>query len=245
MAFSALIALLICGGSAAAAPMQGPANAMDGDTIVLEGTQKFVRLFGIDAPELNQPCQDADNRPYMCGIDAAHFLQSLLAQAKYVRCQPHQDDSYGRIVAACSVNGIEIGAEMVRHGWALDYTKYSGGRFKALEASARQRKVGIWAGSFVEPYLWRRQNAGNPGQGSYRRCLVKGNISAAGKIYHIPGSKAYPKVRITPSKGERWFCSEREAQNAGWRPVRGESMDSVTEARHFSGQKSATPRPPE
>jgi len=49
-------------------------------------------------------------------------------------------------------------------------------------------------------------------------CLIKGNISSNGeKIYHVPGGQFYDRTVITPSKGEKWFCSEVEAQVAGWR----------------------------
>lgn len=49
-------------------------------------------------------------------------------------------------------------------------------------------------------------------------CDIKGNISSSGeKIYHVPGQRHYAPTQISPGKGERWFCSESEAQNAGWR----------------------------
>lgn len=50
-------------------------------------------------------------------------------------------------------------------------------------------------------------------------CNIKGNISHNGgqRIYHVPGQQYYDDTRITLSKGERWFCSEVEAQAAGWR----------------------------
>ena len=51
------------------------------------------------------------------------------------------------------------------------------------------------------------------------RCLINGNISSHGgeRIYHVPGDAYYSRTIIDPSKGERWFCSEAEAQAAGWR----------------------------
>lgn len=52
-------------------------------------------------------------------------------------------------------------------------------------------------------------------------CLIKGNISKNGKIYHVPGSSSYEATKIDESKGERWFCSQDEARAAGWRPPRG------------------------
>ena len=52
-----------------------------------------------------------------------------------------------------------------------------------------------------------------------RDCLIKGNINSHGeRIYHMPGSKWYARTKISPSRGERWFCTEEEAIRAGWRP---------------------------
>jgi len=49
-------------------------------------------------------------------------------------------------------------------------------------------------------------------------CLIKENMSSGGeKIYHVPGGQFYDRTVITESKGEKWFCSEQEAQAAGWR----------------------------
>lgn len=51
-----------------------------------------------------------------------------------------------------------------------------------------------------------------------KQCLIKGNISSKGeRIYHVPGGRWYEATKISPLKGERWFCSETEAQKAGWR----------------------------
>ena len=48
-------------------------------------------------------------------------------------------------------------------------------------------------------------------------CRIKGNISENGKLYHVPGSRSYDSTIIDESKRERWFCSEQEAKDAGWR----------------------------
>lgn len=50
-------------------------------------------------------------------------------------------------------------------------------------------------------------------------CAIKGNISITSgeRIYHLPGQQYYDETIITPEKGERWFCTEAEAQAAGWR----------------------------
>lgn len=50
-------------------------------------------------------------------------------------------------------------------------------------------------------------------------CRIKGNISinTGARIYHVPGQKYYNQTRIRTEYGERWFCSEAEAQQAGWK----------------------------
>ncbi|RMF62305.1 MAG: cold shock domain-containing protein [Cyanobacteria bacterium J069] len=49
-------------------------------------------------------------------------------------------------------------------------------------------------------------------------CMIKGNISVSSgrRLYHVPGMQDYDITRINLSEGERWFCSEAEAQAAGW-----------------------------
>jgi hypothetical protein len=48
--------------------------------------------------------------------------------------------------------------------------------------------------------------------------VIKGNINSSGeRIYHVPGGQFYDVTEITPSKGERMFCSAAEAVAAGWR----------------------------
>lgn len=48
-------------------------------------------------------------------------------------------------------------------------------------------------------------------------CRIKGNVTEAGRIYHVPGSPHYSRTRVEREKGERWFCTEEEAIAAGWR----------------------------
>ena len=52
-----------------------------------------------------------------------------------------------------------------------------------------------------------------------QKCDIKGNISGD-KIYHLPSCASYNRTEIDESKGEKWFCSEEEAENAGWRKAK-------------------------
>jgi micrococcal nuclease len=53
-------------------------------------------------------------------------------------------------------------------------------------------------------------------------CDIKGNISLkkGERIYHLPGQKWYGRTVISPEKGERWFCTEEEAEANGWRQAK-------------------------
>ncbi len=52
-------------------------------------------------------------------------------------------------------------------------------------------------------------------------CAIKGNVNAKGdKIYHMPGGKNYALTHIKPVEGDRWFCTEQEAQDAGFRAAK-------------------------
>ena len=50
-------------------------------------------------------------------------------------------------------------------------------------------------------------------------CVIKGNISlrTGERIYHVPGQRYYGRTVISPEDGERWFCTEEEAEASGWR----------------------------
>lgn len=64
------------------------------------------------------------------------------------------------------------------------------------------------------------QSAGCPNGCTFHPpgCDIKGNISYEGeKIYHVPGGEFYDACVIKPEFGERWFCTEQEAINNGWR----------------------------
>jgi hypothetical protein len=52
-------------------------------------------------------------------------------------------------------------------------------------------------------------------------CRIKGNVSVSGeRIYHRPSDDYYMRTVVNPFRGERWFCSEADARQAGWRPAR-------------------------
>jgi endonuclease YncB( thermonuclease family) len=198
----------------------GPARVIDGDTI--EIALVHVRLFGIDAPESNQTCERSGIE-WLCGAEAAKHLRQLIGNSP-VSCEVRGADRYSRTVAVCRAGGVDLNAAMVLAGMALAYRKYSSD-YVTEEVTARSQGVGLWAGSFADPWIWRRDTKAQsatvpavPASQASANCLIKGNVGYSGKrIYHMPGTQDYEKTKISLDRGERWFCTEADAEAAGWR----------------------------
>jgi endonuclease YncB( thermonuclease family) len=138
---------------AAAQEIVGRASVIDGDTIEISGTR--IRFDGIDAPESSQRCQDAAGKQYRCGKASADALDRFLAASRPTSCAP-KGKSYDRVVAVCRrADGANVNAWLVRNGYAIDWPKYSKGRYAAEQDAARAAKAGIWRGKFTRPCIVR------------------------------------------------------------------------------------------
>lgn len=135
--------------------LSGVAHVIDGDTIVINDTH--IRLFGVDAPERSQTCESKSGFTYECGRDATATLKDII-RGQRVDCVPRDHDRYNRVVAVCYTESVELNAEMVRRGAAVDFRKYSGGRYRSDEEQARKAGLGIWSGRFEMPEVWRHQH---------------------------------------------------------------------------------------
>ena len=207
-----VLALLALPLPAPALDLIGSARAVDGDTLEVAGQK--VRLFGIDAPELDQVCE-RDGRRWACG-DASRAALARIVGGRQLTCELRDIDRYGRNVAICMAGGDDVAALMVRQGLALAYRRYSG-RYVNAEAAARSEGLGLWTSTYVVPEDYRAQDRRADPQPA-GDCRIKGNISRSGKrIYHLPGQADYDATRINEGAGERWFCTEAEARAAGFR----------------------------
>ena len=107
----------------------GRAYVVDGDTIKIKRCQ--IRLFGIDAPELNHPY----------GRKAKSALITL-CMGQEIKAVVTEKDAYGRTVARCYLpDGRDLSAEMVKLGLAIDWPKFSGGIYRDMELPDVRRKL--------------------------------------------------------------------------------------------------------
>jgi endonuclease YncB( thermonuclease family) len=205
------------------APIYGLARAGDGDSLIVGDAR--VRLFGIDGPEFDQVCTRG-GVPWSCGAEAADRL-SRLVTGRHVQCDPLGEDQHGRALGRCFVGTTEVNRVMVEAGYAVAFRRYSRD-YVAAENAARAAKRGLWAGSFEMPAEFRasarsgslspqgsrdRRKISRPRTASVHACNIKGNHSRRGVwIYHLPGMPYYDRTRP-----EALFCSEAEAQAAGYR----------------------------
>lgn len=198
--------------------LYGVASVIDGDTLEIHGMR--IRLHGIDAPESAQLCERPSGKTWRCGQQASLALSDRIGSSS-VTCRRTDTDRYGRMVAVCTEEGGDINAWMVAEGWAVAYTSYSRD-YAGLEVTAKAASSNIWSGAFVMPWDWRRGQrvveTRPPRDARRTGCDIKGNVNRRGdRIYHLPAEHSYARTRIDEGKGERWFCSEEEARQAGWR----------------------------
>src|SRR5918995_1471160 len=126
------------------------AVAIDGNTIKKDGIT--YRLWGIDAPELDQRCYP---QGWRAGFVAARALAAMI-ERRPVICEAKGEDAYGRMVALCRVEGRDLGAAMVVSGLARAVTA-DGGDYVEQEVQAMRARVGLHGHACLSPSEWREQ----------------------------------------------------------------------------------------
>ncbi|WP_294615234.1 thermonuclease family protein [Roseovarius sp.] len=108
--------------------LTGKCYVIDGDTIQIGKVR--LRLAGIDAPELEHPW----------GKKAKWELVAL-CKGQIITAEIEPEISYDRVVATCFLpDGRDLSAEMVGRGMALDWPKFSGGKYAHLEPEGVRKK---------------------------------------------------------------------------------------------------------
>ena len=141
---------------APASVLAGQSYVVDGDTFVKNGVK--YRLWGIDAPELSQSCQNQVGESYSCGLKAKKHLQNLMAGREIECRQMARAKKETRLVARCFLDGKDVGQMMVQDGWATEYKFFSKGIYTSEENEARSNGRGLWSGYFENPRDWRKSH---------------------------------------------------------------------------------------
>ncbi len=173
----------------------------DGDTFTLKNGDR-IRLLGIDAPELGN-----------CGAEeSAKFLESMIL-GKSVKITDEKKDGYGRIMALVWVGITKstlVNEEMLKEGLArANYDPNSRSEdLKEAYNTAKEKEIGIFSS------LCKIKDPTPPS----KNCVIKGNIdqSTNTHYYHLPNCRHYNQIVIDLDRGENFFCSESEAQKAGF-----------------------------
>jgi len=172
-------------------------GVIDGDTLVLAG-QVRIRLRSLDAPELTN-----------CGGPEAKAELEKWVSGEKVEIKERVVDQQGRPMAFVYVGNTLVNLKMLQSGWARFHSDTSGVRQQLKEAGdqAKQNSLGIFS-----PKCYQKTNPDNP------QCVIKGNINKVSgkKTYFYPGCAQYEFTIIEKDLGEDWFCTEKEAQKAGF-----------------------------
>jgi endonuclease YncB( thermonuclease family) len=231
--------LLLLGMSLSTTPGSA-ANAIvkDGNTVQL--AEITYRLDGIDAPELDQICIDDHADPWACGVDARNQLARQVG-GHMVRCEDHGPDPVysKRHLGICTVEDetASLNQLAVSQGFAMNSAT---GGFGGDEAAAKADRKGIWKGCFVAPADFRLGKKDGALLGGAcaadkdreiravlfpehpampPRCTIKAKFAVRARvtghvgIYHLQGCRSYPAL----TRPDRWFCTEDDAQAAGFR----------------------------
>lgn len=172
-------------------------EVLDGDTLLLEREVR-LRLREIDTPEVA-----------LCGGAEAKKVLTDLVKGKRVTLEEQIIDNWGRPMALVYVDNTLINLEMIKSGWARhhsDKTTQQKIMQEAYEQIQKEQK-GIFSS-----LCHQTENLDNP------KCNIKGNIdkNSDRRNYYFPGCPQYKTTIVEKDVGEAWFCSEKEAQAAGF-----------------------------
>jgi len=194
-------------------------RVIDGDTIVIE-KEIEIRLISIDAPEQGE-----------CYYQEAKDALTELVQDKYIIIEKDfkAKDNFGRLLRYVSIeeenpflDNTFVNKYLIEKGYAGLMPKTINKKYwdilESARNKARRQNIGIW--SVCE----RKQESTNahPQEADDNPtdpdCVIKGNISkdGYGKTYFTVGCANYNRTKIDFSKGEAYFCTEKEAETAGF-----------------------------
>ncbi len=128
----------------------------DGDSLTVrtaDGREAKLRLYGVDAPEMNQPH----------GPEAKKFLDNLVG-GQEINVRRQDIDQYGRLVARVFLGQTQIDQTLVEAGQAWVYERYCDrpwcADLRRRQAAAKKNKFGLWRKARpVPPWVWRKNKS--------------------------------------------------------------------------------------
>jgi micrococcal nuclease len=192
------------------------ARVIDGDTFELADGER-VRLAGIDAPNVGE-----------CYFDESKEALVKLIEGKSVELRKDvtEADEYGRLLRhAILMSGgsvednLLVEESMVGGGFAVPRSSPRDKLYYKLllekKKQAQKAEAGLWGACDVALSSPSQNDTPPPSA----ECSIKGNISLQNyqKIYVVEGCSNYSQTKIDPTIGEQYFCSEKEAQKAGFK----------------------------
>lgn len=199
-------------------------RVIDGDTLMFEDEVR-VRLLGIDTPERGE-CFYEESKKYV----------EDLIEGEVVRIEKDisGSDRVGRLLRYVYVpsdspeeDDLFLQDHLVREGYANILPVAPDNRYRDLLSSAREeartKGKGLWSACDVPVDDSLRENDAEP---INTACTIKGNVSEKGygKQYFSEGCPNYNRIKIDVRKGEAYFCTQEEAEAAGF--SRSESCDN-------------------
>ncbi|WP_394184450.1 thermonuclease family protein [Metabacillus halosaccharovorans] len=196
-------------------------KVVDGDTlhVMISGKKETIRLLLVDTPETVHPTKEV--QPF--GPEASNYMKEKLnGEEIQVELGIGERDKYGRLLAYVyhdnqMLNKLLLEKGLARVAYVFEpNTKYID-EFNEIQKQAQNEQVGIWSlenyateNGFQDETQVEKDDTVNSG------CTIKGNINSKGeKIYHTMQSRSY-----NVTKPEELFCTEKEAVEAGYRPVK-------------------------
>ena len=171
----------------------------DGDTFTLQNGER-VRLLGLDAPELGR-----------CGASESATLLTNLILKKHIQIREEKRDSFGRRMGLVYKGNDLINEKILHAGLARpDYTPNSQSeKLRLASRDAAGKKLGVFSPLCKKIH----PTPSSP------TCIIKGNIDSSSydKLYHLPTCRHYSAIILDEDRGEQFFCSEKEAEKAGFR----------------------------
>jgi len=178
-------------------------KVVDGDTIKLNDG-RTIRYIGIDAPEEGE-----------CFAEEAKKINSDLVLGKKVRLEmdTNEMDHFGRYLGYLFLKDKEevfVNQNLLQQGAGEFFLDTVNLRYQDLlvqtAEKAHQENKGLWQACAPNPKIG---------------CQIKGNLDRLDKRwYHLPSFRHYETTEINLEHGDRWFCTEEDAQAAGFEKAR-------------------------